>query len=320
MTGMRSSKKWFIIIESVIVDIVQVFAVTLFLEKNREKNCKISVIVQDSNSSQWSAFKYGLKKAAEDYKVELTAVSTGESMTVEEEMHIIHSEIENGTDALIIQPVPGTDTEEMLKKIQKKVPVMLVDMVAEETTNIPCTQPDHYAMGVSLAKELIKDYNSNIEKKTFGIVAQTHQTQAAINREKGFKDTIAGLGAKVKWSIALAQDSSLKDQAKVDFIIALDDRSLVVSGEDSAANNLHGALVYGMGNSTEAVYYLDTGIVQCLVVPDEFNMGYQSLTQAAERLSRSLSQMQNAAVNYMVIRREELFSKKNQELLFTMSQ
>ena len=31
------------------------------------------------------------------------------------------------------------------------------------------------------------------------------------------------------------------------------------------------------GNSTEAVYYLDTGIAGCLVVPDEFNVGYQSL-------------------------------------------
>ena len=36
-------------------------------------------------------------------------------------------------------------------------------------------------------------------------------------------------------------------------------------GEYAAANNLHGALVYGIGNSTEAVYYLDTGIVGCLV-------------------------------------------------------
>lgn len=320
MTDMRSSKKRFLIIETVIVIIVLVFAVILFLEKNRGKTFKISVIVQDSNSSQWSAFKYGLKKAAEDQKVEITAVSTGKSMTVEEELHAVNSEIENGTDALIIQPVPGENTEEMLKKIQKKVPVMLVDMVAEETTKIPCTQPDHYAMGASLAKELIKDYNSNIENKTIGIVAQTFQSEAVINRDTGFQDTLAGLGAKVYWTVSLAQDSSLKDQVKVDFIIALDDRSLVAAGEDSAANNLHGALVYGIGNSTEAVYYLDMGIVQCLVVPDEFSLGYQSMTQAAQRLCHPFTKMQNMEVNHTVIRKEELFSKKNQELLFTMSQ
>lgn len=320
MAGLRNSKKWFLTIEAVIVAVVLALAVILLLEKNREKNYKISVIVQDSDSSQWSAFKYGLKKAAEDQKVEMTMVSTGESVTAEEAMHTIHSEIENGMDALILQPIPGADMEGMLKKIKKKVPVMFVDMAAEEAAKIPCTQPDHYAMGVSLAKELAEDYNGNIEKKTIGIVAQTNQSEAVIKRDKGFKDTLAGLGAEVCWSISLAQDLYVKDQAKVDFIIALDDRSLVAAGKDAAANNLHGALLYGIGNSTEAVYYLDTGTVQCLVVPDEFNMGYQSLTQAAEHLSHPFSEMHNMAVNYTAIRREELFSRKNQELIFTMSQ
>ena len=69
---------------------------------------------------------------------------------------------------------------------------------------------------------------------------------------------------------------------------ALDDNSLTAAGECSASNNLHGAVVYGIGNSTEAVYYLDTGSVECLVVPDEFNVGYQSLTEMAGRAEESL--------------------------------
>ena len=79
-------------------------------------------------------------------------------------------------------------------------------------------------------------------------------------------------------------------------------------------------MVYGVGNSTEAVYYLDTDRVQCLIVPDGFHMGYQSLTELAENLGRYFHQIQSQEVSYTVLRREDLFTEKNQELLFTMSQ
>ena len=103
-------------------------------------------------------------------------------------------------------------------------------------------------------------------------------------------------------------------------MIALDDNSLTMAGEYAAANNLHGALVYGIGNSTEAVYYLDTGIAACLVVPDGFNIGYQSLAEAAQSLTRYLHKRKDRTVTYHVIRRDTLFSKENQEIIFTMSQ
>ena len=36
------------------------------------------------------------------------------------------------------------------------------------------------------------------------------------------------------------------------------DDSLTMAGECAAADSLYGAQIYGIGNSTEAVYYLDT--------------------------------------------------------------
>ena len=106
----------------------------------------------------------------------------------------------------------------------------------------------------------------------------------------------------------------------MDFVIALDDGSTTAAGEYSASNDLHGAIVYGIGNSTEAVYYLDTGRTQCLVVPDEFNVGYQGLDEISRKLGHSFRKMKNRQTIYTVIQRDTLFTKENQELLFTMSQ
>lgn len=204
---------------------------------------------------------------------------------------------------------------------------MLVEHTASEErddSRITTTEADNYMMGKILAGELVNDFNGTVQGKTIGIISEADGSEAVMNRRKGFEDFLEGSGAKVRWTFlgpdGETEKDSLENQPKVDFVVAFDNGSLITAGEYSAANNLHGALVYGVGNSTEAVYYLDTGAVECLVVPDEFSMGYQSLTETAKRLQNFFYMMEDNTVSHTVIRREELFSEKNQEILFTMSQ
>ena len=70
----------------------------------------------------------------------------------------------------------------------------------------------------------------------------------------------------------------------------------------------------------EAVYYLDEDIVNCLVVPDEFNVGYQSLTKIADQIQKTSVEIPKQAVSYTIIRKETLFTEENQNILFTMGQ
>lgn len=324
---MKNSRKIFICIEAVLAVMVVILAAIMFRERNGKEVQKVSVIVQNSDDSQWSAFRYGLKMAAQDQGIEMFVVSTGSTLTLEEEKNIIEDEIENGADAVIVQPVPGTDTENMLKKINKKIPVMLVEYTAStnrEDSIFPVTGADNYAMGKQLAQELLKDYNDNIEGKTLGLVMENSNSEAVINRKNGLEDVLKDSGVQIRWSLSDISEeergNSLERQPKVDIVIGLDDNSLTTAGEYAAAKNLHGAVVYGIGNSTEAVYYLDTGIVECLIVPDEFSIGYQSLTEVAESLGLYFTKMKNKTVTHAIIRREELFLPKNQDILFTMSQ
>ena len=71
--------------------------------------------------------------------------------------------------------------------------------------------------------------------------------------------------------------------------MALDDTSLVEAGEAAKQNNLSGAIVYGIGNSTEAVYYLDTRWAESLIVSDEFTAGYQCVADFFSTLLSGLS-------------------------------
>lgn len=324
---MLNSKGLFIIIEFALASMIIVLAFIMVREQSGKDRPRISVIIPDPDASRWSAFRYGLKMAAEDQGVEVFVVSTGDILTLEEEINMIRNEADNGVDALILQPVPGEDAVRKLKEASKKIPIMLVgDPASEdgEKSQIPVTCPDDYHMGKALAEEVLRDFNGNVKGKALGIVAQNEDSVETVRRKKGFEDVMKGKGARISWNVCVSCEETdhnlLENQSKTDLVIALDDVSLTRAGECVMAKDLHGALVYGIGNSTEAVYYLDTGMVKCLLVPDEFDRGYQSLTESAKNLGLYSHSMKGKILSFTVLRRKELFTKKNQEIILTMSQ
>ena len=306
----------FIFIEAVLGTMVLFLAFLMLREKNVDKSYQISVIVENADDTQWSAFKYGLKMAAEVKGAEMVMVSTGASLSQEEEKKLIEEEIKSGADGVIVQPVSGEDTQQMLKKVGNKAEIMLVDDILSGIEKFPVIQPDAYAIGKTLVEELLKDYGGNLEGKTLGILNGKEGLKSSAEKEKGFIEALQGTGAEIVWS-----DTQItENMPDVDFVIALDDNSLRAAGEMAAANNLHGAIVYGIGNSTQSVYYLDMGIAECLVIPDTFNVGYQSLTELVNKLEKAFYEYENQEISYTVMRKENMFSKENQEVIFTMSQ
>lgn len=321
---MKNDKKLFILIEAVLAVMVIMLVFVMLAEKSGRNYDKVSVMIQNPDDSQWAAFRYGLEMAAEDQELELVVCDMEGVKNAGEVKEIIEKEIERGADAVILQPFPGSEMGMILKKFQKKVPVMLVEsMVSEEgeQSAIPVSEPDNYAMGKALAEELLRDHNGKVSGKTIGILSENEDTEAFARRRQGFADGIEGTGAEIRWMLSgtFAEENFPENQTRTDFVIALDNNSLTRAGENSAANNLHGALVYGIGNSTDAFYYLDTGFAECILVPEGFNIGYQSLTEVARSIRNPFYTMRNQTVSHTVIRREELFSEKNQEILFEVS-
>lgn len=250
-------------------------------------------------------------------------------LSAAEEKEVIEREIKTGADALIVQPVPDSGTVDMLKKTEKRIPVILAEHSASKESGgseFPCVRPDNYAMGKALADELNKDYNGKMDGKTLGIICENKEFGTCADRAAGFRTAMENQDVRILWSVSDPEGKNggstgyLEKQKKADFVIALDDYSLIMAGKAAAANDLHGALVYGIGNSTESVYYLDTGFARCMVMPDEFDVGYQSVGEAAESFGYLFRKPQSRTASYTILRKDNLFSIENQEILFTMSQ
>ena len=321
---MMNNKKGFVLTEVILMIMVIGLALMMISGQNKKALDKVSVILENAGDSQWSALKYGLKMAAEEEGIELAVVDVEEGLDAEAQKKVFEREIEDGADALIVQPVLDKNDQEVLKKIEKRVPVMLVGYEAEkgETRyDLPVIKEDNYEMGQALAEEMLKDFEGNIEEKKIGLLLASTDSNMLSSRECGFKDALEDKNANIlELSLDSLLDREENTESKVDIVIALDDSNLTAIGEYLASSQPHGELLYGIGQSTEAIYYLDKGIAECVVVPDEFNVGYQSLSEVARKLDHYFENMKKQTVSYSVIRKETLFSKENQELFLTMSQ
>ena len=143
-------------------------------------------------------------------------------------------------------------------------------------------------------------------------------------KKQGIVDVLGETKAQIAWCESAdghsGEGEQLEQLPEVDCLLGTGDRALTMAGDAAAKGELHGALVYGIGNSTEAVYYLDTGNVECLVISDQFQTGYQSMSEASRLARNRFYKGQDHQVSWKTLRREELFLKENQDLLFTMSQ
>lgn len=321
---MKKSKRMFIIAEAVLAGLL-LAVVGLMLWDTAETEHKVSVILPDSDDGKWNAFKYGLEMAAADQGAELAVVSTEGILSAEEEMALVVDELANEAEALIICPVFGEELDKELKKAAKRVPVLQVtDQSGNKESSCPVVEPDHYEMGKELARKILEDQGRNLRGKKIGILARGQDSRAMELRKQGVKEGLNGSGAAISWYLELPDpeyaEAFFMEQVKVDIVAALDDSSLRTAGSCASSNDLRGAVLYGIGQSTEAVYYLDTGYVECLVVPDDFQMGYQAMTEITERRKSFFYHVKSHTIPYRTVRRQELFLKENQDMLFTMSQ
>lgn len=281
--------------------------------------------------SHSAAFKYGMKMAASEYGVDVVMISKENLNNMSDEIDVIKQEINKKADAVVFKPTAEKMTEEKslntLIRINKKTPIMVVgDQAGSESfKSLNTVEFDQYSMGEELAQKLIADNNGTLSGKKIGIYCENTESDACKKRIDGIKDTLAESGCVVMWIVSGVSDTgekiNLQSQRKVDIVLAIDDASVVEAAKEASDNNLQGALVYGIGNSTEAIYYLDSGWTEALITPDEFAAGYKSVVGLVDMLrgSRKYS-VEEKPVSYQLLTRKNLFDEENKKLLYANSQ
>ena len=137
---------------------------------------------------------------------------------------------------------------------------------------------------------------------------------------EGFTQKLESSGGKAAWVLEQTSDTKsmkeqLAEQQVPDILVALDNAGLEAAG-DYAVSLGQEMIVIGTGTSPKAIYYLDSGIIKSMVVPEDYMMGYQSVSDLADYIHRNRFLPQVRTIPYRTVYKDTLFLEENQEILF----
>ena len=296
----------------------------LILSGIREDSPQVSVVIDDSGSGRWASFISGMEQAAKDNGLRLNIVATGKNLSLSQQYKIINEEISDGADGIIFQVSSSRGTENIISDISNKAVLLLVDTSADMDVDVEgksaCIQADNVELGSALANEVRIAFGNDLNGKTIGILTGNLRQNALSERLQGFTENIQSSGAEIAWSDydPVSMTDRLvrrQNESRADIIVALDNSGLE-SACEYALKQEEIPKIFGVGISIKNVSYLDDGLITSMVVPNEYDMGYQSVAAVARRLDNRLTPMQDEKIPFRVVNRDNLFDESNQRILF----
>ena len=287
----KRNKITFLIAEALLAVLAAYFFYSIFHGDVPPK--KVAVIVENSGDKRWDSLLNGMKQAAKVQNLSLIICNTDEQESSEDEQEMIREQLENDVDAFIINPAPGQDTKQVLEQLQGTKPFVLITQdiysyEADAASSFVTVKPDNYKMGQELAEQMLKNTSGLMNGKRIGVVAGNARTEESKNRVRGFCEVMEAGGGRIIWKYnqESKEDAGeiLKAKEKVDYLAVLDPYILDEVGEKAENGFYSGAEIYGIGTSIKAFSLLDAGKIQCLIVPDLYEVGYESMNEIAGKL------------------------------------
>ena len=106
-----------------------------------------------------------------------------------------------------------------------------------------------------------------------------------------------------------------QQNAPADIIVAMNNACLE-GACDYCLKQENPPALFGEGTSIQNVSCLDDGLITSMIVPNEYYMGYRSLTAISDRLNNKLTPMYDEKISFRVVNKDNLFDETNQRILF----
>ena len=322
---MKRDKLTFLIAELILIVLAAFFIHKIFQEDVAQK--RVAVILQNSGDTRWEGVINGLKQSAKTNNLHLIICNTDDIVSAQDERELIEEQLENDVDAFILCPAPGTDTKDMLDWLgeQKKPFVLLTEDVytgeQPEASGYATVKPDNYQIGYTLGTQLITQDEDGLKGKRIGVIAGRSKTEASVNRIQGLKDALEKQDCEIAWEYNEESDTDIcavvDAQESVDYMVVMDTQALDTLGEHAEKGVYKDAKIFGVGTSMKSIALLDAGQVQCLVIPDGYGIGYESVEEIEKELTRTFYTLKSHEKEVKVIYKEDLFSDEIERFLYS---
>lgn len=295
---------------------------TMIKQSATKEQLNISVVLTGSEEDRWVAVKNGMEQAALDYGVVLTYPIVEQHPSTNDEWDIMAVEYyANGADALVVEPIGKELLSDNISS-DYEIPVVFIDSDVEPQGMYTCVKADDAQIGETLADKLYEEYGSQLKNMNIGVVCGVYSRLNMNIRLKSFYDRLNEYGVRTSWTLGLGTnlkrglDTQLK-RSRPDIIVSLGNYETEMVVDKIVEHKLqHEIAIYGEGYSEKTVYYLDRNVISCLVLPDEYMLGYLAVEEATKLVKHMPSEIGKRDIELHSIRSDEVFLDENAEILF----
>ena len=293
------------------------------LGENQAPKYKLSIVVDRSSSAGWEKFRKGLNAAAKHYNLECNFVTTNRFISIQQEYLSISREINSGADGIITELRATEGTGEILNELGKNSKIALVNSEKEFTeasVSVSSVGVDEEALGNALGAEVLQ---SNLQKYKLRIgILSGNQNKGNLKRRLlSLKKQLLENGQEIVWEIedkgqVLKELNRANHKRSVDVIIALENDSLEIAARYLRDTGRSFVELYGVGDSDEAVYNLDAGLIRTLIVIDQYAMAYSAVEGLWLSLSNSRRASEDRLVDFYVVKASNMYTDEIEHILF----
>lgn len=323
---MTGKEKLFWIFYGIILTVLFLLSSTDLIIKEEEAGIyPVSVIIGDTSDDQYVNFRKGMERAAMELNGDVGFITLYEKGSSRQQEEMILREQEDGSRALIVDPVEEGMFERMQQENRFSVPVILINAGLEETAGTDRAVSitfDYYGMGRRLGEEIVRDHGAG---KTVCLLEAESQGGADALFSRGLAAALEEADCPVRFlspAGTSGPEEFLKELGKggeeKTVLAASDPGGLLWAAQllaETEETEEYVSGLYGRGNTVSILNYLDRGIIQGLCVTDDFSAGYLSVKAAVE-LAENRSAKSMGYLESSYIRREDLRNEKFEKMLY----
>lgn len=294
-------------------------------ETNTEK-LYVAVIAKSKESAFWKSVYSGVNAASNEYNLDFSFWGPDSEENVEEQTAYIEEAIEAGADAIVLSAIDYDGCAEAVDKAANAgIYVIVIDSDVNSGKISMRVSTDNYAAGESIGDIVL---GLDKEKLNVGIVNFDVHSANGQEREKGFRDAVAGdervnIVETINVESSIASSSSgtkslVSEHPEINVIVTLNEWTTLGVGYAIHDLNLNGKVtVIGFDNNTAALGMLENGEIYALIVQNPFAMGYLSIEGAYNLINKNNISDTKIYTDTTVITKDNMYFEENQKILFS---
>lgn len=285
---------------------------------------EIAVIPKSQSHIFWQSVQAGAVAAGQEIGARILWNGPASEIDFAQQINIVEDFINRGVDAIVLAPSHGKSLVPVVEKAMRRgIPVTIFDSGIETEEYISYVATDNYQGGVVGAHRLAQRLGGKGKVALIGVIPGSVSTT---ERENGFKETLKtsypemelvafqyGMGDQAR-SMAVAEDI-VNAHPQLHGIFAANESSTV--GAVQAVKTLKKAgqvVIVGFDSSPTLVADMKAGILDSLVHQDPFNIGYQGVMTAHQKL-QGQAPLRRVDTGVYLVTRENLNDPKIDQLI-----